>query len=356
MNKNILTCFLLIISIQLTAQIGGTKVYEFLNQAQSARVTALGGYVYNVVDEDVALAYSNPALLNPQMDGGLTFSHNFNLAGIGNGHVAYGHYFDKWNITSHFDVQYMDYGTFTGTDEFGNINGEFQANEYAITAGAGKQLYEKISVGVNLRLVSSRLESYNSIGWTSDAAVMYQDTASNFTAALVFRNIGSQFTAYQEDNFEGIPYNAHVSVSKRLRYLPFRFSLIYSYLNRWNILYDDPNQEDDFLFLGESQTTESEFGIWMDNFARHLTFNGELLLGKYEGFKIRFGYNHLRKKELSVTNFRSLAGWSLGFGMKIKRFRIDYGHAFYHLAGGTNHLTLSTNLQEFTKKKRKRRG
>lgn len=353
MIKKLLPILLVLQSFFLNAQIGGTKVYQFLNLPQSARVTGLGGYLMTVVDEDLSLAYSNPGLLNPLMGGGISFSHNFQLGGIGNGHLAYAHNFEKWDMTGHVNFQYMNYGTFAATDQFGNINGEFKASETTATVGLGKQLYEKLSVGANLRFVNSNLESYNSIGWAGDLGFVYQDTASNFSAALVFRNFGSQFTAYEEDRFEGIPYNAHISVTKKLRYLPFRFSLIYSYLNRWNITYDDPNQENDFLFLGEDQNTESEFGIWVGNFARHLTFNGELLLGKYEGFKLRFGYNHLRKKELSVTNFRSLAGWSLGFGMKIKRFRFDFGHAFYHLAGGTNHLTISTNLREFTKKGRR---
>lgn len=350
MKKYLFLSWFLSTAVFLSGQIGGTKVYEFLSLPQSARVTALGGHVLSVADEDVSLAYSNPAALNQEMSGAISFSHNFQLSSINNGHVAYAQYVKKWDIMLHGNLQYMGYGDFNATDEFGNINGTFQAKEYAATIGAGKQLYEKLSVGVNLRLISSRLETYNSLGWTGDVAAMYQDTASRFTAAIVFRHIGSQLTAYQDDRYESIPYNAHVSLSKRLRHLPIRFSLIYSNLNRWNILYDDPNAEDVGLFIGE-ETTDNKFGIWMDNFARHLTFNTELLLGPRDGFKIRFGYNHLRKKELSVTNFRSLTGFSLGFGMRIKRFRFDYGHAFYHLAGGSNHLTLSTNLHEFTKNK-----
>lgn len=351
MKRHLLLTYFLFTGLYLSAQIGGTKVYEFLDMPQSARITALGGYLFSVADEDVNLAYSNPAALNPMMSGNVSFSHNFQLSDLNNGHVAYAKYVEKWDMTLHGNVQYMGYGDFDATDEFGNINGQFQAKEYAITVGAGHQLYEKLSVGVNLRLISSRFESYNSLGWTGDLAAMYQDTASRFSAALVFKNIGSQFTPYTEGRFESVPYNAHFSVTKRLRYLPLRFSLIYSNLNRWNVLYDDPNAENDFLFLGNEESTENKFGTWTDNFARHLTFNTELLLGQNDGFKIRFGYNHLRKKELSVDNFRSLTGFSLGFGMRVKRFRFDYGHAFYHLAGGSNHLTLSFALEEFTKKK-----
>ena len=350
MKKNLLCAIFVLMLLRLEAQIGGTKVYEFLNLPQSARVTALGGEVLTIADDDAALAYTNPALLNPQMSGSISFSHAFHLSDLGHGNLAYAQYIKKWDVTVHGNLQYMNYGDFAGTDEFGNPTAAFSAKEYALTLGAGRQLYEKLSVGVNVRLISSQLESYNSVGWTGDVGAVYQDTASNFSAALVFANFGSQFTAYEGDRYEGVPYNARVSISKKLRYLPVRFGLTYGYLNRWNILYDDPNQEDVSLFIGEEQS-ENKFGTRVDNFARHLVFNTELLLGKRENFRIRVGYNHLRKKELSVDNFRSLAGFSLGFGLKINRFRFDFGQAFYHVAGGSTHLTLSTNLFEFTKGK-----
>ncbi|MEK7257168.1 MAG: hypothetical protein AAB316_20600, partial [Bacteroidota bacterium] len=88
---------------------------------------------------------------------------------------------------------------------------------------------------------------------------------------------------------------------------------------------------------------------WLDNLARHLIFNGEFLMGKKENFRLRFGYNPLRKKELSVRNLRSLAGFSMGIGLKINRFRVEFGRSFVHLGAGANHFSISTNLKEFTK-------
>ena len=86
---------------------------------------------------------------------------------------------------------------------------------------------------------------------------------------------------------------------------------------------------------------------FIDNFFRHFTFSGEFLIGKSEVLALRFGYNHLRKKELSIQNFRTLAGFSFGFGVKISKFRLDYGYAKYHIADGGHHLSISTNLSRF---------
>lgn len=334
----------------LQAQIGGAAVYPFLQFSPSARISALGGNLITVRDDDVNLAYANPALLNSRMHHALSFSHNLYLAGIQSGYVAYGHYLKKQDITLHGGVQYVSYGTFDATDEIGTVTGDFKAAEYAITLGAGKQLYERLAVGANLKFITSQLESYHSVGLAGDLGVTFIDTSRRFTASLVMRNIGGQLSAYRTGNREKIPYDLQVGLSHRLRYLPFRFSIIYHHLHRWNITYDDPNAVEPTLFLGEAPK-ESRFNMVVDNLFRHFIFSGEFLFGRNEPLRLRFGYNHLLRQELSVDNFRSLSGFTFGVGLKINRFRIDYGRGIYHLAGGINHFTLSTNLSEFSNKR-----
>ena len=349
MKQTVLFLAMLCFGQAVNAQLGGNHVYEFLNLAPSARVTALGGNLITVADDDVNLAFANPALANAGMSQQLSFNHNFHVAGISNGYAAFGQHIDRWKMTFHGGMQYISYGTFDATDEIGNVTGEFKAAEYAFTLGAAQQVYDKVSVGANLKFVTSNFESYNSVGLVGDLGAYYQDTAKLFTMALVLKNIGGQLTTYTPDNRESVPYEMQVGLSKRLRYLPFRVSVIYHNLNRWNVLYDDPNQEENILFIGEGSDVENPAQVWFDNFSRHFIFNGEFLLGKKENFRMRLGYNHLIRKELQVSNFRSLGGFSLGFGIKINRFRLDYGRGFYHLGGGVNHLTISTNFNEFKK-------
>jgi hypothetical protein len=340
--------FLSCLSQVLSAQVvGGDNVYEFLNLSPSARVTGLGGNLITVRDDDVNLAFANPSLLNPSMHGQIAFNHNFHLAGIGNGYAAYGHYFDKWNATLHGGIQYVSYGKFDRTDVLGNLSGEFKASEYAFTVGIGKELYERLSVGANLKLVTSQFEEYNSLGVLGDVAAVFHDTSNSLNITLLLKNIGTQLTTYTAGNREPLPFEMQAGISKRLRYLPFRFSIVYRYLDRWNILYDNPDSEEDTFFFGEESSGNDN--TFLDNLARHFIFSGEFLLGKKDNFRMRLGYNHLMRKELSVRNLRSLAGFSMGLGLKINRFRIDYGRSFYHLGGGQNHLSISTSLKEFAK-------
>ncbi|HHS96066.1 MAG TPA: type IX secretion system protein PorQ, partial [Phaeodactylibacter sp.] len=225
-----------------------------------------------------------------------------------------------------------------------------KANEYALSVAAAKQLYPKMAVGGSLKFITSQLEDYNSVGLAADLGFYYQDTASLFAAALVIKNMGMQLSRYH-DVREDIPFDVQIGISQKLAHLPFRISISYHDLHRWNIRYDDPNTEEDLFLLADTTArAEGKFKAYVDNFFRHLTFGGEFLLGKKENLQIRFGYNHQRRKELTVENLRSLTGFSLGIGMKIKRFRISYGHAFYHLAGGTNHISITTNLGSFRRR------
>ena len=159
--------------------------------------------------------------------------------------------------------------------------------------------------------------------------------------------MGTQISTYDGNDREPLPFEIQLGVSKKLRHLPFRFSVIYHHLQRWNILYDDPNAEQSPLFFGDVQTERSDTEIFFDNFSRHFIFNGELLIGQKENLQLRAGYNHLMRKELNVDNFSSFGGFTFGFGLKINRFRIDYGRTNFHIAGGLNQLTISTNLKEF---------
>lgn len=333
------------------AQIGGENTYEFLNLPHTARVTALGSNLITVMDDDVALGYHNPSLLNASMHQQLSFSNNFYMAGINQGYAGYGHFLKKPKLALHTGIQFIDYGTFDMTNESGQILGNFSAAEYAWAVGVGYQYTERISLGTNIKTIFSQFESYNSVGLAADLATTYQDTSKNLTIAFVIKNMGTQLATYNGQR-ERIPFDVQLGISKQLKYLPFRYSIILHDFYRWDIRYDDPNDQPTESAFGEPVVQQGAVGVAVDNFFRHVIINGELLLGKAQNFRLRVGYNHQRRAELQVDNTVSFAGFSFGAGIKVNRFKLDYGRGVYHLAGGTNHLTISTNFQEFKKKNR----
>ncbi len=340
---------LIIFSILVTgaqAQVGGNSVFQFANMEASPRITALGGNLITVKDDDVSLAYHNPAATNSSMHQTIAFNHNFHFADVSNGYLAYGHHVDQWKTSFHAGLQYINYGDFERTDVTGVVDGNFSAAEYAFTLGAGYELYEKLSVGANLKYISSNFENFTSTGLLGDVSAMYIDTARRFTATLLVRNLGGQLSTYHETK-ENVPYETQFGISTRLKHLPFRLSIIYHNLNRFDIRYDDPNSEEPTFIIGENQG-DGEIP-WIDNLARHFIINGEFLFGKKENFRLRMGYNHFRHRESRINNLRSFAGFSFGVGFKINRFRVDFGRGLWHLAGGMNHFSIATNIREFKK-------
>jgi hypothetical protein len=351
-NFTLVSRFLILIVLALPgvapAQIsGGQHTFRFFELPTSARLTALGGAQIAVRDEDLALASQNPAALNPLMDGRLTLQHNFFLADIQHSYAGYAAHLPRWGFTVHGAVQHVGYGTNIRADEYGEKQGEFNVSETALTLGAARPLTDRVSLGLNLRYGFSSLDTYRASALAADAGLLYVDTASLFTAAVVLRNAGTQVSTYAGDR-EDLPFDLQVAVSKRLRHLPFRLTILAHHLHQWDLRYNDPNlRDDDVLIFGGEEETSSQGNPGVDNFFRHFIFNGEFLLGRNELLRLRLGYNHLRKRELSVGGYRSLAGFSAGLGVKINRFRIDFGYGSYHLGGGVVHFGLGTNLKDF---------
>ena len=81
-----------------------------------------------------------------------------------------------------------------------------------------------------------------------------------------------------------------------------------------------------------------------DKMLRHVIIGTELLVSK--SFHVRMSYNFQRRKELGIESKMGTVGLSWGFGFRISRFHLSYGRATYHLAGGSNHFSVTTNLDE----------
>ncbi len=346
--KKYLGILLLFTTYISSAQIGGTYTYEWLGSTQSARQTALGGSLISVQDDDLSLGAVNPALLSVQTNHSISLNHNFSFAGIGTGYFGYGHSIDS-TLNLHFGVGYARYGEFTSADVLGNNTGTFSGSEAVIIIGAGKQLNERISVGVNIKGIFGSLETYSSFGLVGDVGITYRKPAALWEVAFLVKNIGFQLSPYGNEN-AAVPLDVQIGLSRKLKHLPFRLSIVVHNLHRWGIRYDDPDNVENNNLFGEPTTEQGSFSKGVDNFFRHFIIGGEFLLGKNQNFRLRFAYNHLRRKELSVSSFRSLAGFSAGFGFKIRGLRIDYGLGYQHLAGANNHLSISTSLNRFFKK------
>lgn len=341
MNRIFYIACILFLSSNIYAQLGGVHVYDFLASPGSARVSALGGTLIMVSDTDVAQVQQNPALSNSSMDNKVGLNNIFHFAGINEGMLAYSFTIDSIKTHFHTALQYVSYGEFTQADPIGNVTGSFKANEMALLVGASRKMNERIHLGLNFKTLFANYASANGFGIGVDLGATYTVPGKNWSIGAVAQNIGYSFNNFAT-NSSRLPFDLKLGYAYRLKHLPFRYSVTGHHLYEWNIRYRDSNvTETDFT--GQI-IEENRYKAFADNLFRHFVFSGEFLFGRRGLFNLRFGYNHLRRQELKVSTFRSLGGFSFGFGMHIKRFQLDYGLGFYHLEGATNHLGVTMTL------------
>ncbi|TXI66750.1 MAG: type IX secretion system protein PorQ [Flavobacterium sp.] len=330
--------FMFFLSTTVYSQIGGKYVYQFLNLAQSARQAALGGKTVTVVDYDVNQAFYNPATINEKMSNRLSTNFGNYYGEVTYGTAAYAYTYDKHLQTFHAGVSYINYGSFEGRDELGNPTSDFTGSEAAVSLGYAYNLpWTDMYMGVNAKLISSTLESYNSWGAAVDLGLLYVDTQNDINYGLAVRNIGAQITPYA-DTREKLPLSIDAGISQLLENVPIRWHMTFENLQQWNIAFSNPNRAQGSLD-GSSQEEKVSF---FNNALRHVILGAELFPEK--GFNIRLGYNFRRGEELRIIEQRHFSGISVGFGLRIGKIKFDYSYSRYTLAANTSLFGLMIDL------------
>lgn len=330
--------FMFFLSTTVFSQIGGKNVYQFLNLAQSARQAALGGKTVTVVDYDVNQAFYNPATINEKMSNRLSTNFGNYYGEVTYGTAAYAYTYDKHLQTFHAGVSYINYGSFEGRDELGNPTSDFTGSEAALSLGYAYNMpWTDVYMGVNAKLISSTLESYDSWGAAVDLGLLYIDTQNDINYGLAVRNLGAQITPYA-DTREKLPLSIDAGISQLLENVPIRWHMTFENLQQWNIAFSNPNRAQGSL----DGSTEEEKVSFFNNALRHLILGAELFPEK--GFNIRLGYNFRRGEELRIIEQRHFSGISVGFGLRIGKIKFDYSYSRYTLAANTSLFGLMVDL------------
>jgi hypothetical protein len=332
------------IYIQAQAQVGGKGVYAFLNMPASSRQVALGSNFISVLDNDVSQAWNNPAALNPKMHNHAFATYNNYVSDINSGYFAYGRDFKKLGTFS-AGIMYLDYGKFDGFEANGTSTGTFTVKDQCFHVSWGRQWREKFSYGASLKYVYSIYESFVSNGLSTDLSGIYHDTARQLSVTAFARNIGFQAIPFGGTARQNLPFELALSISKKLEHLPFRYNLVFHNLQKPDMRYTIENTgvKDE---NGDNKIKTMTMG---DNILRHITLGGELNISRH--FVLRFGYNHMRRKEMTQEQKKGTSGFSWGLGFRISKFHLSYGSAAYFPGVSSNQFSLLMNLGDFYKKK-----
>ena len=314
MKRAVLATVLLSSVLHAGAQESQT-VYNFLRLPVSAHAAALGGSGITLIEDDATLIFHNPSLINnisdrtlnlnfmTYMEGATTASSSFIRAAGERG---------TWGVMG----QFMSYGTMKETNVSGQQTGEFSAKDIALGGSFAYSLSEKFTGGITAKFIASYIGQYNSLGACVDLGLNYYNSQSELSVSAVARNLGGQLSDY-EDDFERMPLDLQLGVTKRLLGSPLRLSASLVRLNDW------------------------EYG-----FGKHIVIGADLILSPQ--FYIAAGYNAMRASEMKIAEDDGSsahgAGLSLGAGLQLERLKLHVAYAKYHVSASSLLLNLSYAL------------
>ena len=314
MKRAVLATVLLSSVLHVGAQESQT-VYNFMRLPVSAHAAALGGSGITLIEDDATLIFHNPSLINnisdrtlnlnfmTYMEGATTASASFIRAAGERG---------TWGITG----QFMSYGTMKETNASGQQTGEFSAKDIALGGSFAYSLSEKFTGGITAKFIASYIGQYNSLGACVDLGINYYNSQGELSVSAVARNLGGQLSAY-EDDFERMPLDLQLGVTKRLLGSPLRLSASLVRLNDW------------------------QYGL-----GKHIVIGADLILSPQ--FYIAAGYNAMRASEMKIAEDDGSsahgAGLSIGAGLQLERLKLHVAYAKYHVSTASLLVNLAYSL------------
>lgn len=314
MKRAIFAPVLLCLALLAKAQESQT-VYNLLRLPVSAHAAALGGDNTTIVEDDATLIFHNPALISNVTSRTMNLNFMTYMEGSTTGSASFIHTAGErgtWGVTG----QYMGYGTMKETDVSGQQTGEFSAKDIVIGGSFAYNLSERITGGITAKFVASYIGQYNSVGAAIDLGLNYYNSESELSVSAVARNLGGQLSAY-EDDFERLPLDLQIGITKRLLRSPLRLSATLVRLNDW------------------------QYG-----FGKHLVIGADIILAPQ--FYIAVGYNAMRAAEMKISEADGSsahgAGLSFGGGLQLERLKLHVAYAKLHVSSYSLFANLSYSL------------
>jgi hypothetical protein len=323
---------------QVWGQSGGRRSFEFVNIPSNALLMGVGGVNVSLVEADVNLMYSNPALVGDSLAGDLSFSYMGYFADVSMGTISYAGQVGSSGVW-HVGVQHLNLGSIDGYDEAGNFMDVFGSGETALTIGKSHQA-GNFRMGANVKFLQSNLAGFRASALVLDLGGAFVHPEKDIVVGIAMKNMGVRLTDYSDDTQSRLPFDLQAGLSFKPEYMPVRFSFTAYNLVRGDLSYFDPNST---ISPGESPSGA------FDRVFRHVAIGTQWLLGPK--VQARIGYNHLVRRDLRVLNAGGMSGISLGMSLRTRVFEFAYTRGGYHVAGGSDTITITGNMHAMGRKK-----
>ena len=166
--------------------------------------------------------------------------------------------------------------------------------------------------------VSGQYMNYGKMRHTdaNNLGLNYYDPNHDWSLSVVAKNLGGQLKAY-DDEYDPMPIDIQIGASKRLAHTPLRVSATLVDLTHWNY-----------------------------RFFNHLVLGVDASIS--QNFWLGLGYNFRRADEMEINTTEGgsthLAGFSVGAGLSLNRFKVNLAYGKYHVSSSSLMLNLAFSL------------
>lgn len=306
--KTLLTLSLFFTGISLSGQ----TTYQFLNQPFNAKyaMAASNSYLFHTNAESFI---ANPSLLGYAQSDRFGVSYTSHITDIKTGSSYYIRDFESVGKVG-FSVQYVNYGSFTRADEYGNKNGTFGAYDLVLGSSYAYDLGDSLILGVTGKFISSSYESYSSTGIAADLGLHYVMSSQQLVLGSTLKNAGTQLSSYRIK--EDLPLLWTIGFSKTLLRLPLSFGAEIVGLNEW---------------LKHK-----------DAFADYLSFSGKFRASK--NLTIFASSNLGQRNDLDAKGGFDLTGVNIGGILDWDIYQFGYAYSDFGVIGAVHRIDFSFNL------------
>lgn len=301
------------------------SVYNFLSISSSSHAVALGGRNISSIEDDLSLAFQNPALLGSVNDKSLNLNFMTYMKGSKLGSAGFSKMVGErgtWGV----GAQFAGYGSIKETLASGEIVGDSQALDMVLDGMYSYSLDDHWVGGVTGKFLYSKYAGYSSCALAVDLGVNYYDWDRDFSFSAVAANLGGQVKAFGDEH-ERLPFDLAIGFTKGIAHAPVKITVTMNDLTRWN---------KDYFYTEEE---EPGFGRILMN---HLNLGVELL--PTDRMYVALGYNFRRASEMKAAGSSHAAGLTCGAGISLKRFKLGLAYAKYHVSAPSFSFSLGYSL------------
>lgn len=315
MKKVVFIILSALFGIAAHAQQESQTAYNFLRLPVSAHAAALGGENITIVEDDPTMIFHNPALISSVSDLSINLNYMTYMEGVKTASASFVKAVNDratWGVAA----QYMDYGSMKETTAENIETGTFSAKDVMVGGTFTYALTDRIAGGVTAKFITSHIASFSSVAMGVDLGLNYYIEDDGLSLSAVARDLGGQLKAY-EDDFEKMPFDLQIGVSKKLKGAPIRLSATMTRLNDWK-----------------------------GSFINHFVVGADIMIGS--NIYIAGGYNFRRADEMKIPEDEGEsshgAGLSAGAGLQLERFKLQVAYAKYHVSANSLMVNVTYSL------------